>query len=195
MDYIAKIIYQGICGSFSEVAAEKLARQENIFKYDLVPAISSENVCYCVDNGNADYGVVAIKNSTVGIVNETKKAIEKRNLSIISVVSFPIVHCLFKFSEIISIDNIKYVASHEQAIGQCRNTIKSIAPKAKEIVVEDTALAAKKLNEGSLSSDTAVICSKKAGEIYNLCLIREMIQDCDTNTTYFALLSRNVSSV
>lgn len=190
---IMKIAYQGLEGSFSESAAIKLAEQEGLVGYELLPVASSENVCHNLEEGIADYGVVAIENSTKGVVYETKEALEKRDFEHISRVAIPIFQCLFKLSADIPDDTIKFVASHEQALDQCKNTIDLIFPGIQRTIVEDTALAAKRLKEGIFNPDSAVICSKRAGEIYNLCAIKEDIQDNSGNTTYFSLIS-NIST-
>jgi len=184
-----KIAYQGIEGSFSEIAAIKLAEQESLVDYDLLPVITSENVCQSVESGIAAYGVVAIENSIGGTVYETKKALEKRDFNHISKVAIPISQCLFKLSPDTPNEGIKFIASYEQALTQCENAINHMFPNIKTILVEDTALAAKKLREGIFEPDTIVICSIRAGELYNLCLIKKDVQDNSENTTYFSLIS------
>lgn len=184
-----KIAYQGIEGSFSELAAIRLAEQNGLVDYELLPVITSENVCQSVENGIAAYGVVAIENSIGGPVYETKKALEKRDFVHISKIAIPISQCLFKLSPDTPDEEIKFVASHEQALNQCKNTISHMFPDIKKILVEDTALAAKQLREGILKPDTIVICSLRAGELYDLCLIKEGVQNESENITSFTLIS------
>lgn len=184
-----KIAYQGIEGSFSELAAIRFAEKEGLVGYELLPVVTSEDVCHNLENGIAEYGVVAIGNSIGGPVYETKKALEKRDFKHISKVAIPISQCLFKFSQDTPDEEIKFVASHEQALTQCKNTINHMFPDIKKILVEDTALAAKKLREGILKPDTAVICSIRAGELYELFLMKEGVQDESENMTTFSLIS------
>lgn len=186
-----KIAYQGLEGSFSEIAAMKLAEQEGLVEYDLLPLGTSENVCRSLEEGIVKYGVVAVENSIGGAVNETKDALSKRNFVQISSVAIPISQCLFKLSDNIADSHIKFVASHEQALNQCKNTIHQILPNVERTLVEDTALAARRLKDGIFKSDTAVICSIRAGNLNNLCLIKKDVQDKSGNTTYFTLLSTN----
>ena len=185
-----KIAYQGIKGSFSEIAAIKLAKQIGITEYELNPLTTAENVCQNVDDELSVYGVVAIKNTIGGEVNETKIALDKRNLVEVARTSIPISQCIFKFSNDIPNEKIDNIASHEQALRQCNNTIDLIFGNVKRTVVEDTALAAKRLKEKVFDLNTAVICSKRAGELNALSLIQEGAQDKEGNTTYFTLLSK-----
>ena len=53
--------------------------------------------------------------------------------------------------------------------------------------IADTALAAKKLAEGSLPNTTAAICRKSAGKNFGLTLIEDNIEDDHNNQTEFRL--------
>ncbi|MEQ3513535.1 prephenate dehydratase domain-containing protein [Pseudoalteromonas sp. BZB3] len=185
-----KIAFQGIEGSFSEIAAMKLANQIGAAEFELIPMATSENVCKSIDEGSVKYGVVAIENSIGGVVSETREALNQRELIEISKTSIPISQCIFKFSSEINNDEIKFIASHEQALRQCENTIKTLFPNAEIKPVEDTALAAKRLKENILDPYTAVICSKHAGEINGLSLLQEDAQDRAGNRTYFTLFTK-----
>lgn len=84
--------------------------------------------------------------------------------------------------------DLKYIASHPQALKQTKNNRKEKYNNLIEIEVEDTAIAAKYLANNNLNELTAVICKKKAGIMYNLDLIEDNISDNDDNTTYFSVI-------
>ena len=111
-----RIGYQGIEGSFSEIAAEKLIEKENFTNFNLIPMASSENVCKALEVGDIEFGVVAIENSIGGEVFETKKAFQRRKIQHISSVAIPISQCLFKKSNFIKTSDLLFVASHQQAL-------------------------------------------------------------------------------
>lgn len=182
-----KIGYQGIEGSNSEEAAKVLAKQLNISQYELIPLVTSKNVICELNNHKINYGVVAISNSIGGIVKETKDAIKNIQLNIIATTTLQIHHCIF-IKPNIQFQDIKYIASHPQALLQTKqNRLKYLNVIEKE--VEDTAIAAKYLYEDKLSDDTAVICRKNAGELYKLKLIYENIEDRNDNFTKFQMVS------
>lgn len=183
-----KIGYQGTQGSFSEIAAEKLIEKENYSNCVLIPLASSENVCKELEEGNIDFGVVAVENSIGGEVFETKKAFQSRRIHEISGVAIPIAQCLFKKNDQIKNIDLQFVASHQQALVQCEKTLQNILNDYNTVTVEDTALAAKRLASGVYEENTAVICSMKAGQINNLVLVQDNIQDRAGNTTYFKLI-------
>lgn len=173
-----KVGYQGIEGSYSHQAAKSIMP---VAKH--APLVSSANVVKALRDGDIDYGVMAIENSIGGIVLETEKALEKAPLLLTLTFRLKIQHCLFKSLKT-PLEAILYVTSHPQALRQTRNHLEKYNWKAVEI--EDTAIGAKRIAEGELPN-TAVVCSKIAGELYGLELIEENIEDSSDNETTFGL--------
>ena len=88
------------------------------------------------------------------------------------------------------LEDIKKVYSHEQALGQC-----SMFFRGRDIELipyVNTARAAeyvKSLNDKTV----ACVASLKTSDIYGLELIEEKINNSDTNTTRFGIISKNYS--
>lgn len=181
-----KIGYQGIEGSNSEEVSLIFSRKHELREVKFIPLISAKNVVNALVNKEIDYGVLAIRNSITGIVEETEKALSNVELVEIAKEKIPIQHFLFKKKNVESA-NITNVASHIQALKQTRNTRKNLYPNWNEIEMEDTALAAKYLAIGNLDDNTAVICRKNAGKLYNLELIAENLEDNPNNYTEFGI--------
>lgn len=181
-----RIGYQGIEGSNSENATKILSKELKLNNVNLVPLITSANVVNELKLKNIDYGVMAIENTIGGLVEETKNALLDVDMSVLEEVSIQIHHCIFKKYEI-SMDSIRNVASHVQALTQCNNNIEKLFPNCNIIETEDTSIAAKYLKEGILPDNTVVICSKNAGEISKLELISENIEDNLNNYTTFGI--------
>ena len=187
-----KIGYQGIEGSNSEKATFKFINVMKLDKesIDLVPLVTSYEVANKLKNNKIDYGVMAIKNSIGGIVKETNNVLNN-SLKCINTIDIEIHHCLFKKKKI-DINNIKKIASHEQAILQCKNNINKlfINKELEFIYIKDTALAAKLLDENELDDEIAIICSKDAGTKYDLDCIYENLED-GKSVTEFGLYINN----
>lgn len=181
-----RIGYQGIEGSNSENATKILSKELKLNNVNLVPLITSANVVNELKLKNIDYGVMAIENTIGGLVEETRNALLDVDISVLEEVSIQIHHCIFKKYEI-SMDSIRHVASHAQALTQCNKNIEKLFPNCNIIETEDTSIAAKYLKEGILPDNTAVICSKNAGEISKLELISENIEDNLNNYTTFGI--------
>ena len=87
------------------------------------------------------------------------------------------------------IEDIKFVRSHAQAIGQCQNLINK--RKFKPIISADTAGSAKDLAEGNDKS-IAAIASELSAKIYNLQILEKNIEDEKGNVTRFLIMGKNI---
>ncbi len=182
-----RIGYQGMIGSNSEEAAKIMVNRLGFNDVEFVPLVTSKNVIGELKRGEIDYGVVAIKNSLGGTVIETFEAIKNEYLELVATEVLPIHHCLFKKDSSINNSELRKVASHIQALNQTKITRSNSFSNLMEEEIEDTAIGAKRLSEGLLTSDTAVICRKNAGEYYHLELVAENIEDDKTNQTEFRM--------
>jgi prephenate dehydratase len=86
------------------------------------------------------------------------------------------------------LNNIKYILSHPQPIGQCRKYLAAKFPEAKIKYVYSTSNAAEEVAGGA--GDMAAIGSNIAAEVYDLDIAAEGIHDGDNNFTRFVVLSK-----
>ena len=191
MVIILKIGYQGIEGSNSEIATLKFVEKLNLNNVEMVPLLDSTTVSEYLRKNKIDYGVMAYKNSITGYVAETKKELDNNDFNYIAKINLPIRHFLYK-NKSAAKNDINLIVSHEQALKQTHNSIRLLFQNIKTKEIENTALGAKLLSENKYGNNTAVICSKKAGELYNLECIANDIQDNNDNITSFLLLSKKL---
>lgn len=179
---VLKIGFQGDIGSNAEEAA-------NCFKKtldkatDCLALISSKRVVEALLDGEIDFGVIALHNSIIGEVVETKEALNCQ-VELLTTISIPIHHCLFKKAKD---SDISFVASHIQALQQTEKSTNKILGQVRRIECRDTALAAKMLAFGKYPDDYAVICRKNAGEMYGLYMAAQNIEDEADNYTVFGI--------
>lgn len=179
-----KIGFQGDIGSNSEIAAQKLAEKFQFQNISFVPLINSQNVVNALSKKQVDYGVMATKNIIAGDVEETLLALTP-NIELIDTITLPIHHFLFKKNKTAQ---IKYVASHIQALKQTQETRKKLFSfDVKEVECSDTALAAKMLSDGIYPDSYGVICREETGKMFQLTLVAKNIEDDKTNQTFFGL--------
>lgn len=183
-----KIGYMGIGGSFSEIAAMDIGKQMQLKEVEYEPLVCAANILEALQKGKITYGVLAVKNSTAGPVSEFVKAFDDISYEVIKEYVLPIHHCLFKKNKEIRTEDLKYVASHPQALKQTEGNRKAAYGHMKEQVIEDTAIGAEWLAKGVLDENTAVICSRKAGESWGLEMIRENLEDSADNKTTFWMI-------
>lgn len=184
-DYMIIIGYQGVEGSNSEQAAYRFAIKRGFENYQLLPLVSSFNVLDNVIKKRVDYGVVAVRNSSGGVVAESKLVLDYLKLPKKEEITIPIQHFLFVKNSSIGEKDIDTFVSHPQAFKQCQKTIDKEYPKIALVPDEDTATAARKLSLGILKNNVAVLCRENAGEMNGLYLLRSNLEDHKDNKTTF----------
>lgn len=186
-----KIGVMGDVGSFSEEAANYYCSKNEIKDYEIVYLIKADKVLGELNKGEIDKGIFPIENSNGGIVYDAVNAMSKYNFNIENFFDIDIRHCLLVKPGTNSAD-IKRIASHPQALKQCRMYLKRKWADAELEEYSDTAEAAKDLSGGKLSPDTAVIAPKICASIYELEILEEGIQDLKFNfTTFLAVTKRS----
>lgn len=183
-----KIGYQGMEGSNALAAAQEMCGQLALKDVIYIPLITSAGVTKALLNGEVQYGVMATRNVIAGEVEETKVVLMGLKYETIATCKLPIHHALFIKSDKILKEEIKEVASHIQALKQCKGYLKVHFKNSIYTPLEDTAIGAKYLAEGKLQETTAVICRKEAGVQYGLYLLAEEIEDLKGNYTEFMMI-------
>ena len=177
-----KIAYQGIPGSYSESCAKKM--------YPNCETISCKTFDECFEKASQDNEIRSIipeSNKTTGNIG-VEYLIFKYRLNIYAEHFFPINHNLLGIRES-SLDDIKDVYSHAQALSQSSNFIKK--NKLNENVRADTAGSAKYVSDTNDKSKAA-ISSELSAEIYNLKILKKNIQDEKNNVTRFLLMGKEI---
>ncbi len=186
MSKINSFAFQGVNGAYSELAGKKIYPEAIS-----IACNTFEEMFECVREGRANIALVPIENSKAGRVADTHHLIPNSKLKIIGEYFLEVNHCLLASPDA-SINTIKRVHSHEQAITQCRKNL--IKNNKDMIVAADTAGAAKMVSELNNNQDAA-IASDLAAKIYNLKIIESNFQDVDNNVTRFLIMSKNISLI
>lgn len=178
---IKKVGYQGIEGAYSHTAAVTLFGDA-----ELVNENSFEAVFDRVEKGEIDAGVIPFENSFTGTVSDTLDLLYSKSCFISRRYDLPIRHCLLGVNGA-TLDTVKTVRSHPQALGQCAEFISKQGLLKEECV--NTAIAAAEIAAMGDCTKSA-IASKEAGEIYGLSVIAEKINTSLQNTTRFIVIER-----
>ncbi len=174
---------QGIKGANSHIATNNIFTDcQNIF------VKSFEDVFKLVENGEAKYGVLPVENSGYGSVTDVYDLIIKYKFFIVGANNFKIKHCLAG-ANIKSLDEVKTVGSHPQALMQCSKFIKE--HNLNTCSYSNTAVAAMEVSNQTDKSLFA-ICSKDAANEYDLFVVSENIQDNEDNSTRFVVISKEL---
>ena len=178
-----KILYQGNQGAYSQLAAKEI--------FPSAELISCKTFEECFKKSSNDENlrtIIPIENSIAGRVADIQYLMNKYKLQIYAEHFHKVSHNLMA-RQGVSIDNLKYVRSHSQAISQCQKLINDY--KLEPIIAADTAGSAKYISENSLE-DEAAIASTLAAKIYNLEILKKNIEDDKKNITRFLFMGKKI---
>ena len=178
-----KVAIQGELGAYSHIAAEKLYKDA-----DVKTCSTFEETFKHAFNDPSYKIVIPIENSLAGRVADIHYLLPKYKLQIHGEYFLPVEHNLLGKPDA-TIEDIKFVRSHAQAISQCQNIITK--RKFKSIISVDTAGSAKDLAEGKDKS-IAAIASNLSAKMYNLKILEENIEDEKGNVTRFLIMGKNI---
>lgn len=179
------VYYGGLPASYQDMACAEL------FPNAKRQAMESwEDVFRAVVNGEADAGVVPVENSTAGTVNEVYDLLQQYGLYISHSHVKVIQHCIAGCKGT-SLETVKEVYSHPQALRQCQQYIKQ--HQFTPFEESNTAVAANKIAQ--LGDPTkAAICSESAAKLYGLEILETHVNDGDYNQTRFIAVQKNLSA-
>ena len=179
------VAFQGEHGAYGEVASRALVPTGAY-----IPCLEFIDVFRGVEEGYFDLGVVPVENSLEGAVTQVNDLLTTTELKVIGEVKVVVSHCLLA-TEATDYREIRVVYSHPQALAQCRDFL--MRNKLEPRPFYDTAGAAKMLARENPKA-AAAIASALCGELYDLEIIKEGIEDGPSNSTRFLLLSRDAST-
>ena len=148
---------------------------------------TSEEVFHEVEAGNADFGVVAVENSTEGTITNTLDRFIGSPLHICGEVELRIHHCLMGRME--SLQAIERICAHAQALAQCRSWLDEHLPGVERVAVSSNAEGARRARD---EKGTAAIAGDTAAEVYELRLLVSEIEDHADNSTRFLVIGRKI---
>lgn len=175
------IAYQGVQGAYSHLSCKKMFPQSAT-----VACETFHEAMHLTEIGEVDFAMIPVENSTAGRVEEIYRLIPKMSLHILDEHFEPVKHCLLALKDV-SIEDIKYVSSHPQALAQCHINITKHNFEA--VAKFDTAGAAQELL--TMKDKThAAIASSLSSELYGLQILNDDFGDHHNNTTRFLILSK-----
>ena len=177
---MVKVAFQGERGAYSEDAVITFFGDAELF-----PCRYLGDVFESVSTGEVDFGVVPVENSQAGSINETYDSLLSYPLNIFGEINLRVSHCLMALPGE-TLDGIKTVYSHPQALAQCEEFLRKL--KAEVAPTYDTAGSAKRIKEEWLQGYAAV-ASRRAAQIYGLEILVEKIETNVNNYTKFFVIA------
>ncbi len=180
----AKVVFQGVVGAYSFEAMKT-------FFDDTIEPIhvkTWKEAMEMVSDGEADFAVLPIENSTAGIVTDIYDLLLQYDNYIVGEQILKIDHMLMALPDA-EMDDIDIVYSHPQGLAQCREYLDRHRNwKQREVL--NTAMAAEKVAKEGLKNQAA-IASRSAAEFFNLKILEEGGMSKEQNSTRFIIISHN----
>ena len=178
----AKIVFQGVEGAYSQLAMKEF------FGADCNghPVDTWKDAMEAIKNGDADFAVLPIENSSAGIVSENYDLLVEYDNYIVGEQILKIDHALLGLDEA-SLEDISCVYSHAQALMQCSDFLEEHGSWEK-LSFPNTAMAAKKVKDEGLKNQAAIASSITA-DIYGLKVLENAIQNNKNNCTRFIIVT------
>jgi prephenate dehydratase len=185
---IPTVAFQGEPGAYSEATALEHFGAET----STLPCESFDKVFAAVEEGRAEYGLIAIENSLAGSIHHNYDLLLQHSLWIAGEHYLRVRHCLIA-NPGVAMRSIRKVISHPQALAQCAGYLKrhNLPPE----VFYDTAGAVKHLKQmheqgDDAANEVAAIASRRAADVYGMPVLEEGIEDNPANFTRFLVIAR-----
>lgn len=175
------ISFQGWPGANSDMACRQVFPEMKT-----LPCTSFEETIAAVREGRARLAMIPIENSVAGRVADIHNLLPDSGLFIVQEHFQRVNHQLVALPGT-TLDRIRTVHSHVQALGQCRKFLRTLG--LEPMTHADTAGAAKMVAEEG-DPTKAAIASSLAAQIYGLEILRSDIEDAEHNTTRFVVMAR-----
>lgn len=178
----AKIVFQGAEGAYSQLALKQyFGENADCYHVDTWRDAMEE-----IKNGEADYAVFPIENSSAGIVSENYDLMVEYDNCIVGEQIIRIDHALLGLPDA-QMEDITDIYSHPQALMQCSKYLEAHRDWEKHSL-KNTAMSAQKVKEDG-KKNKAAIASTLTADIYGLKVLDEAIQNNKNNYTKFIIMA------
>ena len=178
----ARVVFQGAEGAYSQMAMIRYFGEE----VDCFHVDTFRDAMCSIEEGRADFAVLPIENSTAGIVSEIYDLLVEFENYIVGEQIIRIEHCLMGLPGS-RIDQIRTVYSHPQSLMQSARYLNT-HEDWRQISMQNNAFAARKVVEdGDMAQ--AAIASEQAAKIYGLDILERGVNQSDTNSTRFIIVT------
>ncbi len=176
------VAVQGIEGAYGHAAYNALFGGGSVSFYG-----TFSEVFEAVENGDVDYGILPIENSTAGEITTNMELLEKHRVYINRTVAIKCEHVLAARHGVRE-EDIKILFGHEQAIKQCAEYIGARGGLT-VIPYHNNASAARMVSENR-SMELGCVCSEECAVLHGLDIVRKGIASDPDNSTRFICVSR-----
>lgn len=190
-DETVTVAIQGIQGSFSFLASQQYHGARGIEAHYLMTPTFRGAVA-AVRQQKAQVAVLPIENTTSGSIADVYDALLDSDLHFVGDIKFRVRHCLIGFPGV-SIENLKRIYCHPQAVSQCSEFIAGLED-VDILYCSDTALSGQKIKDLN-DPAVAAIASEEAARFLELGVLKTGIANRDENYTRFVVVAGEPAEV
>lgn len=177
-----RVVYQGEPGAYSEEAAMGFFGEA----VDARGLPWFDDVFAALAEGEADYAVLPIENSSTGSIRQVYDLLARYDFSLVGEWQVKVEHCLAALPGV-TMEEIRTVYSHEQGLQQCDRFLDTHRNWV-QVPALDTAGSAKQVRQAG-DCTAAAICSQRAARLYGLDVLAAPINHNTANFTRFVVAS------
>ncbi len=190
-EYSVSIAFLGMRGSYSNMAARQFAKkyQGNLIELN---CDSFDEIFAKVQNGEADYGVLPLENTTSGSINEVYDLLQHTDLALVGELAYPIKHCVLANGNVDLLE-VDTIYTHPQPAQQCSQFIQSL-DRVHINYCESSSHAMQmvaRLNKPNI----VALGNEDGGKLYGLTNIRSEIANQPNNITRFIVVAKEAVKV
>lgn len=179
-----RVAFLGPKGTFTEMAARSFFPPAGT---EFIPCPTIRSVFRRVQTGDTPYGVVPVENTLEGSVTATLDQFLASDLMVYGEVELHVEQCLI-LAPGTSLEDVKVILSHPQALAQSRNYLEERLASAELREVSSTAEAVRLLSK---VPHAAAIGTELAARLYGMRVVARGIQDSPRSYTRFFVLSEH----
>lgn len=176
-----RVVFQGAEGAYSQAAMNQYFGD----KIQSFHVNTFRDAMTAIEEGSADFAVLPIENSTAGIISEVYDLLVEFENYIVGEQIIKIEHCLLGLPGT-NMDDIKTIYSHPQSLMQSARFLSE--RDWKQVSMQNNAFAAQKVVKDQ-DKTQAAIASAYAGEIYGLDILKKGVNQSNTNSTRFIIVT------
>jgi chorismate mutase/prephenate dehydratase len=176
------VAFQGEAGAYTEEAAVRFFGPSTRG----LPCETLDEVFEAVETSAAPFALVPVENSLEGSITRAYDLLLDTPIMVCGETELRISHCLVA-PEGATLDSVRLIYSHPQALGQSRNFLKHL--NAELVPSSDTAGSVKMIKEQGLKN-AAAVASEHAAGLYGMKILAREIEDNPHNFTRFFVLSK-----
>lgn len=185
------IAFLGMRGSYSNMASRQFAKKYQGALVELNCA-SFDEVFEKVKNGEADFGVLPLENTTSGSINEVYDLLQHTELALVGELAYPIKHCILANNQL-EVAEIDTIYTHPQPAQQCSQFIQGL--DRVHIKYCESSSHAMQMVARLNKPNIVAIGNEDGGKLYGLTSVKTDIANQPNNITRFIVVAKEAVKV